>query len=140
MDKIKALWLKYKEIITYVFFGFVTTVVNYVVFVLCGHVFHLDVVISNAIAWILAVIVAFITNKLWVFESKKRDVKTLGREFGEFVAGRLITLALESVLLWIFVDKLGVNDLIMKIITSIIVMIVNYIFSKFIIFRKKKAK
>ncbi|MCQ2529772.1 MAG: GtrA family protein [Lachnospiraceae bacterium] len=140
MDKIKALWVKYKEIITYVFFGFVTTVVNYGVFALCGHVFHFDVVISNAIAWILAVIVAFITNKLWVFESKKRDAKTLGREFVEFVVGRLITLALESVLLWIFVDKLGVNDLIMKIITSVIVMAVNYIFSKFIIFKKKKAE
>ncbi|MCQ2511865.1 MAG: GtrA family protein [Lachnospiraceae bacterium] len=140
MDKIKALWAKYKEIITYVFFGFVTTVVNYGVFALCGHVFHFDVVISNAIAWILAVIVAFITNKLWVFESKKRDAKTLGREFAEFVIGRLITLALESVLLWIFVDKIGVNDLIMKIITSVIVMAVNYIFSKFIIFKKKKAE
>lgn len=140
MDKIKELWLRYKEIITYVFFGFVTTVVNYVAFVLCGHVFHLDVVLANAIAWILAVIVAYITNKLWVFESKNHDIKTLLREFGEFVAGRLITLGLETVLLWVFVDLLGVNDLLMKIITSIIVMIVNYIFSKFIIFKKKKAK
>ncbi len=140
MDKIKALWVKYKEIITYVFFGFVTTVVNYGVFALCGHVFCFNVVISNAIAWIFAVIVAFVTNKLWVFESKKHDAKTLLREFGEFVVGRLVTLGLESILLWIFVDKIGVNDLIMKIITSIIVMAVNYIFSKFIIFRKKKAE
>ncbi|MBR5931875.1 MAG: GtrA family protein [Lachnospiraceae bacterium] len=138
MEKIKILWKKYKEIITYLFFGFVTTVVNYGMFALLVRVFHLDVVPANIISWIVAVIVAFVTNKLWVFESKARDAKTIAREFGEFVAGRLITLGLETLLLWIFVDKLGMNDLVMKIITSVIVVIVNYIFSKFIIFRKKK--
>lgn len=138
MEKIKILWKKYKEIITYLFFGFVTTVVNYGMFALLVRVFHLDVVPANIISWIVAVVVAFVTNKLWVFESKARDAKTIAREFGEFVAGRLITLGLETLLLWIFVDKLGMNDLVMKIITSVIVVIVNYIFSKFIIFRKKK--
>ena len=138
MEKIKILWKKYKEIITYLFFGFVTTVVNYGMFALLVRVFHMDVVPANIISWIVAVVVAFVTNKLWVFESKARDAKTIAREFGEFVAGRLITLGLETLLLWIFVDKLGMNDLVMKIITSIIVVIVNYIFSKFIIFRKKK--
>lgn len=140
MEKIKLLWIKYKEIISYLFFGFVTTVVNYGVFALCGHVFHLDVVYSNAIAWVVAVIVAYVTNKLWVFDSKKHDFKTIAKEFAEFVVARLITLGIETVLLWIFVDKLGVNDLIMKIITNIIVVILNYIFSKFIIFRKKKKE
>ena len=138
MEKIKILWKKYKEIITYLFFGFVTTVVNYGMFALLVRVFHMDVVPANIISWIVAVVVAFVTNKLWVFESKARDAKTIAREFGEFVAGRLITLGLETLLLWIFVDKLGMNDLVMKIITSIIVVIVNYIFSKIIIFRKKK--
>ena len=138
MEKIKALWIKYKEIISYLFFGFVTTAVNYGVFALCGHVFHLDVVFSNIIAWVVAVIVAYVTNKLWVFESKGKDARTIAREFAEFVIARLITLGIETLLLWIFVDKLGVNDLIMKIITNIIVVILNYIFSKFIIFRKKK--
>ena len=138
MEKIKQLWFKYKEIISYLFFGAVTTAVNYGVFVLCGHVFHLDVVVSNIISWVAAVIVAYVTNKLWVFDSKKSDVKTIAREFAEFVIGRLITLGIETLLLWIFVDKLGVNDLIMKIITNVIVVILNYIFSKFIIFRKKK--
>lgn len=140
MEKIKELWKKYKEIITYLFFGFVTTVVNYGVFALCGHVFHFGVVVSNAIAWIIAVIVAYVTNKLWVFESKEHDAKTIAKEFGEFVVARLITLGIETLLLWIFVDKVGVNDLVMKIITNVIVVIVNYIFSKFIIFKKKKEE
>ena len=134
------LWKKYKEIITYLFFGFVTTVVNYGVYALLVRGFHMDVVPANIIAWIVAVVVAFVTNKLWVFESKSRDKKTLFREFFEFVVARLITLGVETLLLWIFVDKLGVNDLIMKIITNVIVVILNYVFSKFIIFRKKKEK
>ena len=138
MDTLKKLWKKYKEIITYLFFGGVTTVVNYGVYVLCGHVFHLDVVPSNIIAWILAVIVAFVTNKLWVFESKSWKAGIVGKEFAEFVLARLSTLVIETVLLWIFVDKLHVNDLVMKIITNVIVVVLNYIFSKFIIFRKKK--
>lgn len=139
MEKLKSLWQKYKEVLLYLFFGGVTTVVNYGVYVLCGHVFHMDVVPSNIIAWIVAVIVAFVTNKLWVFESKSWNIKTAGKEFGEFVIARLSTLVIETVLLWIFVDKLHVNDLIMKIITNVIVVVLNYIFSKFIIFKGKKS-
>lgn len=136
----KQLWEKYREYVLYLVFGGVTTVVNYGVFALCGHVFGLGVVPSNIIAWILAVIVAFITNKLWVFESRSWEPKLAGREFGEFVLGRLATLVIETGILWIFVDLLHVNDLIMKIITNIIVVILNYIFSKFIIFKKRKTE
>ena len=140
MEKIKHLWKKYREIITYLFFGFVTTAVNYGVYALLVRGFHMDVVPANIIAWIVAMVVAFVTNKLWVFESKAHDIKTLAKEFIEFAIARLITLGIETLLLWIFVDKLGANDLIMKIITNVIVVILNYIFSKFIIFRKKKEK
>ena len=138
METIKHLWVKYKEIILYLFFGGVTTAVNYGAYALCGHVFHMDVVPANIIAWVLGVAVAFVTNKLWVFESKSWKLKIVGRELLEFVLARLLTMVIETVLLWIFVDKLHFNDLIMKILTSIIVVILNYVFSKFIIFRKKK--
>lgn len=133
----KRLWEKYREYILYLLFGGVTTVINYGVYALCGHVFHFGVVPSNIIAWIFAVIAAFITNKLWVFESRSFALKTVGKEFAEFVLARLLTMVIETALLWIFVDQLHFNDLIMKIITSIIVVILNYIFSKFIIFKKK---
>lgn len=136
----KKLWDKYKEYVLYILFGAVTTVVNYGVYALCVRGFGMGVVVSNIIAWILAVIVAYVTNKLWVFESKSWELKTVGREFGEFVLGRLATLVIETGLLWIFVDLLHVNDLIMKIITNIIVVILNYVFSKFIIFKKKTAE
>lgn len=133
----KKLLIKYKEYILYVLFGGITAVVNYGVYALCVRVFSLDVVFSNIIAWVFAVMVAFVTNKIWVFESKSWERKIVLKELLEFVAGRLFTMVIETLLLWIFVDKLQVNDLIMKIITNVIVVILNYIFSKFIIFKKK---
>ena len=136
----KNFWLKYKEIILYLVFGGVTTAVNYGVYVLLSHVLNMGVVPSNIIAWIFAVAVAFISNKILVFESKSKEIRTVLREIIEFVLARLSTLVIETVLLWIFVDQLHVNDLIMKIITNVIVVILNYIFSKFIIFKKKKNK
>lgn len=134
----KALWNKYKEYVLYLVFGGVTTVVNYGVYVICGHVLHLGVVPSNIIAWVFAVVVAFVTNKLWVFESKSHETKTVAKEFVEFVLARLLTMLIETLLLWIFVDLLHVNDLIMKIITNVIVVVLNYIFSRFFIFKKTK--
>ncbi|MBR3246062.1 MAG: GtrA family protein [Parasporobacterium sp.] len=136
----KNFWLKYKEIILYLVFGGVTTAVNYGVYVLLSHVLNMGVVPSNIIAWIFAVAVAFISNKILVFESKSKEIRTVLREIIEFVLARLSTLVIETILLWIFVDQLHVNDLIMKIITNVIVVILNYIFSKFIIFKKKKNK
>lgn len=140
MEKIKTLWNKYKETITYLIAGGITTAVNYGVFALCSAGLGMGVVTANAVAWVTAVIVAFVTNKFWVFQSKSWEAKVVVREFWQFVAGRLVTLGVESLLLWIFVDQIGVNKFLMKIITNIIVLVLNYIFSKFIIFRKKKEE
>ena len=136
----KKLWIKDKEYVLYIIFGGLTTVVNYAVFLLMGRALKLEIVLANAIAWIFAVAFAYITNRIWVFESKAKGAKNVLLEIGEFVAGRLITLGIESLLLWIFVDLLSVNDLVMKIVTSIITIVVNYIFSQFIIFRGKDQK
>lgn len=133
----KRLWEKYKEYILYLFFGGITSLVNYGVYVLCLRVFSFGVVPSNIIAWVLAVTVAFITNKIWVFESKSKEGRVVLKELWEFFLGRFVTLAIETLLLWIFVDLLHVNALIMKVITSVIVVVLNYIFSKFIIFKKQ---
>ncbi len=139
MENAKRLWIKYKEYILYVLFGCITAAVNYGVFVLCRYVFHMDIVTTNVLAWIFAVLAAFITNKIWVFESKSLKLKVMLKEFVQFVIARALTLVIETFLLWLFVNKFHVNDLIMKIITNIIVIILNYIFSKFIIFKKKKT-
>lgn len=154
MGKIKALFVKYKELITYVIFGVATTVVNFVFFklfnVLLGEEYYL---ISNSIAWVLSVIFAYITNKLWVFESKSWKMGVLLKEIPAFFAARVFSFLLEEAGLWLFVDMLhfdrhtitllGITiggKMIAKIILAVIVVILNYIFSKWIIFRKKTPK
>lgn len=148
----KKLIKKYKEIILYIFFGVLTTIVNFVIYFIMNALLGEDMyLVSNVIAWIGAVAFAYITNKIWVFESKSRESKTLLREIGEFVSARLLSLGIEETGLYIFVDLLKFStfsfsflrltitgDVIAKIIMQIIVVILNYIFSKFIIFKKVK--
>lgn len=152
MNKIKELFVKYKELITYVVFGVLTTVVNFVVFWLLNHIFGEHVyLLNNAIAWIVSVIFAYVTNKLWVFDSKSWNIKIVAREVVEFFAARLFSFGVEEGGLWLFVDKLGFGEysftvlgfeitgqIIAKVILAVIVVILNYFFSKFIIFAKKK--
>lgn len=148
----KKLIKKYKEIILYIFFGVLTTIVNFVIYFIMNALLGEDMyLVSNVIAWIGAVAFAYVTNKIWVFESKSRESKTLLREIGEFVSARLLSLGIEEAGLYIFVDLLKFSaysfsflrltitgDVIAKIIMQIIVVTLNYIFSKFIIFKKVK--
>lgn len=153
MKKIKELVLKYKELITYVFFGGLTTVVNLIVFKLSGMVLGDErYLISNTIAWIVAVIFAFITNKLWVFESKSLSAKVLLKEIPSFFAARVLSFVIEEIGLFIFIDLLGFSkyslniisieisgEMISKLILAVVVVIFNYFCSKLIIFKKKKT-
>jgi len=136
--KIKELYYKYREIISYLFWGVMSTVVNYGAYFLCTMVFHLNYLISNGIAWVAAVLFAFVTNKLFVFESKSWEPKLAFKEFWQFVSARIFSGLLETGMLYLFVDVLGFPDAPIKIIASILVVILNYIFSKLIIFKKPK--
>ena len=136
--KIKELYFKYREIISYLFWGVMSTVVNYGAYFLCTMVFHLNYLISNGIAWVAAVLFAFVTNKLFVFESKSWEPKLAFKEFWQFVSARIFSGLLETGMLYLFVDVLGFPDAQIKIIASILVVILNYIFSKLIIFKKPK--
>lgn len=140
-----------KEIINYIIFGVLTTVVNFAVFWLFNRLLGRDFYLaSNVIAWIVAVAFAYITNKIWVFESKVTTVKGILLEVGEFFLARLFSLGVEEAGLLIFVDLLKFKNLsfelftfaitgemLSKIILAVIVVILNYIFSKFIIFKKQ---
>ena len=137
MVKIKELWSKYKELINYGIFGVLTTVINYVSYILFTRTLGIDIFVSNLLAWILSVIFAFITNKLIVFESKQFTFKILLKEGATFTAARIFSLLLDMLILYVMSDLMGINDLIVKIISNIIVIIVNYVLSKFIIFKKK---
>lgn len=133
----KKLWIKYKEYILYVAFGGLTTLVNWVCFYLLTHVIRMDVVPANILSWIAAVAVAYVTNRKWVFDSRASGAKEILVEAAEFTGGRLLTMAIETVLLWITVDLAHWNDLLMKVVISIVVIILNYVISKKIVFRNK---
>ncbi len=172
LEKIKALFIKYKEIISYLFFGVVSTVVNWIVYAIAVRAFSIDLsavkntgtgnvfmsllsgdsgreirllFFANLIAWFAAVVVAYITNKLWVFESKSWKPTLVLKELWEFVAARIATGAME----WFGIPALvmagmnqrflGVEGFWAKAVVSVAVIVLNYVFSKFIIFKKKKS-
>lgn len=154
MSAIKNALKKYKELILYILFGGLTTVVNFSVFYLMNRVAGEDLyLVNNVIAWLAAVLFAYITNKLWVFESKSLAAKTVLKELAEFFFARIFSLAVEEGGLWLLIGKLNFDRfsftalgfeitglLIAKLVLAVIVVILNYFFSKFVIFKKNKKK
>ena len=137
MEKIKELLKKYKFIILYGIFGILTTIINIVTYALCYDMFNISNVVSNIIAWILSVLFAFITNKIWVFESKSFDFKIFIKELWNFIVCRLATGALDLGIMYVGVDLLKGPALILKIASNIIVIILNYVMSKLFVFKRK---
>ncbi len=140
MEKIFALLKKYREILLYLIFGVLTTVVDYISLWLFYDLLGirvLDALGANTLAWVVSVAFAFTTNKIFVFESRDTSQKTLIREILSFVAARLVSLGAESAVIYIGVNVLGCNLWIMKLLASVIVVISNYVFSKLVICRKK---
>lgn len=138
IDKIKGMLRKYRSIVMYLVFGVLTTVVNIAAFWVFAHPIGLATVPSNIIAWIISCTFAYLTNRKWVFESGVHDSRGIIREVISFFACRLATLGAETLFMWIFIDKLGFNDMIIKFIANVMVIVLNYVASKLIIFTKKK--
>ncbi|MBE6767861.1 MAG: GtrA family protein [Ruminococcaceae bacterium] len=148
----KQLFLKYKEMILYIVFGAITTLVDLVVYKLCCVLFGTGLyLVWNVVAWAAAVLTAFFTNKLWVFESKSWAPAVLRRELPAFVGARVASLLIAEAGMFVAIDLLGcgvwsislpfitVNGHdICKILLQVIVLILNYIFSKLVIFKKEK--
>lgn len=137
-EKLKKLVIKYKEQILYIFFGGCTTLINMIVYYLSRKL-TIGVVPSDIIAWILAVIFAYITNKLWVFESKSWRFPYVLREVGSFFAARLFSLGVDVLFLYVTVEIFHWWEMPMKLIANIIVIILNYILSKLIVFARKQG-
>ena len=137
MTEIKNLLIKYKEQILYLFFGGCTTVVNIVVFALCSDILHMELLVSNFMAWVVAVFFAYITNKIWVFESKTETLNELVKEIGSFVFARVVTLLIDMLIMYVGVEILFINKMIIKVLANIVVIVANYVFSKLFIFKKK---
>jgi putative flippase GtrA len=144
MKKIKELYLKYREIINYLIFGGGTTVVSLATYALFVQGFHMGILWGKAFSWVCAVTFAFVTNKLWVFDSKARDGKTLLREaagfYGSRVATGLIELGGLPLLMKLGLDQalFGVEGFAANLVVTVVVIILNYILSKFLVFKKSK--
>ena len=133
----KKCYLKYKEIVNYLICGVLTTVLNFVVYMLFTRLMHLEEVTSSSLAWLVAVIFAYIVNKIFVFESKTKEFK----EFVLFIGCRIISaITCDVVTFALMVKVLHINDVVSKIVTQIMVIVVNYLFSKLLVFRKKENK
>ena len=135
MEFCKKYYIKYKEIINYLFFGVLTTLVNFITYIVFSKIFKIDETVSNAIAWLVSVIFAYITNKIFVFNSTDKKII---KEMIKFVGCRAFSGILDIVLFFIFVKLLKINDIIAKVVISVIVVILNYIFSKLWIFKKRR--
>ena len=140
MEKIKSLYKKYKEIINYLIIGVLTTVVSLATFYIVRILFltndtQLDIQISNIISWFFAVLFAFITNKKYVFESKKKGKENLA-EMIKFYLSRISTLLIDMGVMWLLTAPLNINDKISKILVQFIIVILNYVLSKIFVFKK----
>lgn len=138
MKRFRALIEKHYDILAYLFFGVLTTVFNYLVYLPCFNLLHISAAVSNITAWVVAVIFAYLTNKPFVFHSFDWSVKTVLPELGKFVSSRVVSGALETSIIYITVDILLMNGNVMKLITSVLVVVLNYVASKLLVFRKKE--
>ena len=123
-----------KEFILYLVFGVLTTVVDFIVFFICKNKFNIHYILANCIAWFFAVLFAYVTNKLFVFETMK-DGENILKEIFSFFSFRFLSLIMTVIFMFIMVDKLNINEDFSKIAVSFFVVIANYFFSKIFIFK-----
>lgn len=135
MGKIKQLWNQYYEVLTYLIFGVLTTVINYIVFTILNAK-GVNVSVNNCISWFISVLFAFVTNKIWVFKSKTNGIGEYLIEAIKFFGSRVSTLIFELVFMFIFVQYLHYNALLFKLLAQVFIIILNYVLSKLIVFRK----
>ena len=130
------LYRKYKDVIPYMFFGVCTTLVNIAVYWFCAHVCGIGVMPGTIIAWVAAVLFAYLTNRKWVFHSEAKGTRGILKEISAFFGCRLATGVVDWLMMFLFVDCWHFTDVLIKIIANVVVIILNYIASKWLIFRK----
>jgi Predicted membrane protein len=127
-----------RELIVYLIAGILTTILNLVIYYACTILFNIDYRISNGIAWVIAVLFAFFTNKYFVFLSMDNNLSVISKELISFTACRIFSLAFEMFSLIFMVESIKINNSIAKVFLSFIVVIINYVFSKLFIFKSSK--
>lgn len=136
IKKIRDLYIRYKEVIHYIVFGILTTVVNIVVFFLLENILSWPYLWANSVAIAVSILFAYVTNKLFVFESKSYTIWATLLEFFRFISFRLLSGVIDMLTMWFLVDGLSQDTRFSKILTQFIVVVLNYVFSKLFIFNK----
>lgn len=136
MNHLRDVWGKYRDLAIYLIFGVLTTIVNYLVYFPCYNIWKLDSSVSNAIAWVVSVAFAFVTNKPFVFNSRDWSRSVVLPELTKFLSCRIGSGIAETLLLLLTVDLLHWNGNLWKIVTGVLVVVVNYVGSKLFVFRK----
>ncbi len=129
--------LNNKEVLLYLVFGVLTTAVNFVVYTFFTRFLIVDELISNVFAWVFAVSFAYLTNKKYVFSSKTTSIKQLTKELSTFFIARLFSLGVDMIIMFIGLRILFIYDIYVKLFSQIVIVILNYVLSKFIIFKKE---
>ena len=137
IQKVKILVLQYWDVFTYLIFGVLTTIVNYAIYLPAYNLLGLSAALSNTISWVFAVAFAFLTNKPFVFKSHDWSSKTVIPELTKFVSCRIASGAAETLILLVTVDILNWNGNVWKLVTQLLVIVLNYVGSKFLVFRNK---
>ncbi|SHH74646.1 Putative flippase GtrA (transmembrane translocase of bactoprenol-linked glucose) [Clostridium collagenovorans DSM 3089] len=131
----KSLYIKYEKIIKYLIFGVLTTAVNIGIYFLLVNLFKINYLIGNTVAWIASVIFAYITNKIYVFKSRTISFWESLRECSSFIACRIFSGAIDMLTMYIMIELVSVQSILAKFISNVIVILLNYILSKLIIFK-----
>lgn len=140
MKKIKDLVLRLygNDVVRYIFFGGCTTLVNLVCFYIFWNICHVNLNIANVISIVVAIIFAYVVNSKYVFQDKCETLKDHIKPFGKFIGARLATMVIEVGGVWLLVEQLHMNDMLGKFATQFVVLVLNYIFSKFLVFTTGK--
>nr|CAJ18302.1 JexD protein [Paenibacillus jamilae] len=129
-----------KELVNYVVFGVLTTIINLIIYALFTKVLGADYKLSITVAWLISMIFAFVTNKLYVFKKNDSRLTSLPKEFSLFFLIRLSSLCLDFILMIVLIQNVRMNDILAKIIVNFIVIAVNYLASKYLVFIKKTSE
>ncbi|MBT2713616.1 GtrA family protein [Pseudomonas sp. ISL-88] len=132
--------MRYREIMMYIIMGVFTTIVNIVSFYVMAETFQMDYKMATVAAWVLSVLFAYITNKLYVFQQKTSGMRSLLKELAAFFSVRVLSLGIDLAMMILLVSQFHMNETLAKIGDNVIIVVVNYVASKWIVFRKTKEE
>lgn len=132
---LEPFYKKNKEVLLYLFFGGLTVVVSVVTYGYFTMGCHMNELVANVISWIIAVLFAFITNRIWVFDKPTDTMGAFLRQLVSFLGGRVLTLLVEEALLFVFITCLDFNSMLVKVVAQVVVIVLNYVFSKWFVFK-----